>query len=102
MKFINSALLLTSALGARAITAETSNTYQLRILPVDGSSIPKGFLALKDLFATTSPNALGLWLTDRVARDPYQFTFASASDSRFYILWGPERQSRLAIWGDKV
>ncbi|KAF2477659.1 uncharacterized protein BDR25DRAFT_338455 [Lindgomyces ingoldianus] len=104
MKVTGSTILFTSALAATGTAAlSTSSTYQLRVSSSANTAINGGFIAVKDTGVTTSPNPMGLWLTDRKARDPYQFKLAtSPSDSRLYQILGTLKQTHLVLYGDKV
>ncbi|KAF2190353.1 hypothetical protein K469DRAFT_682451 [Zopfia rhizophila CBS 207.26] len=99
MKIAPSAILVTAALASAAHS--TSSTYKLRIDPSNNTDISGKFLALKNS-GTSEPNPLGVWGTDRMAREPYQFTMTPAADARFFAISGPGKDTDLVVYGDKV
>ncbi|ORY02575.1 hypothetical protein BCR34DRAFT_618033 [Clohesyomyces aquaticus] len=105
MKFTTSTILLAGAIAATATAEDVSytKTYQLKVGSSTNTDIKGKFLATKEIAATTDNNPLGVWGTDRVARDPYQYKFTpSSQDSRFYTLKGALRISHLMTYGTDV
>ncbi|KAF2003122.1 hypothetical protein P154DRAFT_111025 [Amniculicola lignicola CBS 123094] len=100
MKVTSSTVLVVSALAAAASAIDTTKIYQLRIK--HAKQTPDGVLTVKEE-ASDFPNPLGLWLTDRVSREPYKFTFSPAANStELYTLFSIASPARLSVFGNRV